>query len=765
MKSHRSEGRRTRIAAAIAGMLALAQGTCVMAQGDSEAPSQPLPSQVLPVVTVVGTAPLTGLGMALAEVPAAVQIVTAKEIDAQHPNTITAYLEKNMTSVTINSSQGNPYQPDVNYRGFTASPLLGTPQGLSVFQDGVRINEPFGDVVNWDLLAQSAIERIEVMPGSNPLFGLNTLGGAIAITTKNGRDNPGGSVEVEGGSFGRRSVVFEQGGHHGHFDYFVTANEEADRGWADHNPSRVKQLFGKAGYTDARSTVELSLTAADNQLQGTQTIPRSFLDNPRQAYTYPDENQNRAIMLNLSGKHDFSDALQFSGNVYYRHYNNDNVSSNVNGDYGSVDPATGSVDSVPAQNTRSVIAQDSYGFALQLGVTGKVTGMDNQLMAGVSGDFANARFTQYAQDAQFAADRQTIGTDGYRLQTDAATRNRNLAVFVTDTLSLTRTIALTASARYNHANVDIEDRSGVQSLLNGSHSFSRINPALGVTYNPAPWLTAYANYSEGTRAPTAIELACADPAAPCSLPNDFIADPALKPVVSRTFEAGARGTLSSAFRWSAALFRTDLHDDIAFVSSNGASTSTGYFQNVGTTRRQGLEINARAQTGPLAVSAGYTWLRATYKSTFVERSASNSSANAQGNIRVNSGDRIPGIPQNTLKLRLDYAATAKWNVGANMLYRSSIFARGDENNQDSNGRIAGYVIVDLDTTYQVTRQLQVFAHVNNLFDRRYADFGILGQNFFNGPGHSFSPDAATKEQFLGMGAPRGIWVGLRYAWK
>ncbi|OAJ53521.1 TonB-dependent receptor [Paraburkholderia ginsengiterrae] len=761
MKSHRDDCRRTRIAAAIAGMLAMAQSTCATAQSGPV----PVPAQVMPAVTVVGTAPLTGLGMPLTEVPAAVQIVSAKDIEAQHPNTITAYFEQNVTSVTLNSSQGNPYQPDVNYRGFTASPLLGTPQGLSVFQDGVRINEPFGDVVNWDLLAQSAIERIEVMPGSNPLFGLNTLGGAIAITTRNGRDNPGGSIEVEGGSFGRRSVVFTQGGQLGHFDYFVTANDEADQGWAEHNPSRVKQLFGKAGYTDARTTVELSLTAADNELQGTQTIPRSFLDNPRQAYTYPDENQNRAIMLNLSGKHDFSDALQASGNAYYRHYNNDNLSSNVNGDYGSIDPATGAIDTTPAQNVHSVISQESYGFALQLGVASKVAGMDNQLTAGVSGDFANTGFTQYSQDAQFSVDRQTVGTDGYTLHTDASTRNSNLSVFVTDTLSLTRTIALTASARYNHANVDIEDLSGMQPLLNGSHSFSRVNPALGVTYNPGSWLTAYANYSEGTRTPTAIELACADPAAPCSLPNDFIADPALKPVVSRTFEVGARGTLSSAIHWSAALFRTDLHDDIAFVSSNGASTSTGYFQNVGTTRRQGFEINARAQTGPLTVNAGYSYLRATYQSSFVEQSASNSSANAQGNITVHPGDHIPGIPENTLKLRLDYAASAKWNVGANILYRSSIFARGDENNQDGNGRIPGYAIVDLDTTYQVTKQLQLFAHVNNLFDKRYADFGVLGQNYFNGPGHSFSPGAVTNEQFLGMGAPRGVWVGLRYAWK
>ena len=95
--------------------------------------------------------------------------------------------EKNVQSVDINEAQGNPSQTDINYRGFTASPLLGTPQGLSVFLDGVRINEPFGDVVNWDLIPQAAISTIQLIPGSNPTFGLNTLGGAIAVTTKNGR--------------------------------------------------------------------------------------------------------------------------------------------------------------------------------------------------------------------------------------------------------------------------------------------------------------------------------------------------------------------------------------------------------------------------------------------------------------------------------------------------------------------------------------------------------------------------------------------------
>ncbi|MGS0743597.1 TonB-dependent receptor [Glaciimonas sp. GG7] len=688
--------------------------------------------QTLPDIVVIGTTPLSGLGLPLRDVAAAVQSVDGTAIARQHAGNITEFLEQNVNSVTINSAQGNPYQPDVNYRGFTASPLLGTPQGLSVFQDGVRINEPFGDVVNWDLLPQSAIANLQVMPGSNPVFGLNTLGGALAITTKNGRTNPGGQVELSGGSFGRKTLEVEQGGTVGNIDYFLTANDSLDHGWGDHNPSRVKQFFGKVGYQDADTTVSLSLTAADNDLQGTQTIPRSFLDNRRQAYTFPDENINRAQMLSLSASHFYNDKLQLSTNAYYRNYKNDNISSNVNGDF---DPTN--ANSPQANNTRSLIDQASYGFGAQLSYLGKLGAMDNHVVVGVAGDFANARFKQLAQDAQFENGRNTVGIDDFALRTDAKTHNSNLSVFASDTLALNEQWSLTGSGRYNSARVNISDQTGLQPLLNGKNTFSRFNPGAGLTYNPTEALTAYATYNEGMRTPTAIELACADPNAPCSLPNDFIADPALKPVIARTGEFGLRGKLGNATNWSASVFRTALDNDIQFISSSGASSSTGYFQNVGKTRRQGLEVAAHTQVGDLGVTMAYSYIDATYQTAFVEHSASNSSANSNGDITVNSGNKLPGIPQNTFKLRLDYSATPVWNVGTNVVYRSNIFARGDENNQDSNGKIPGYFMVNLDTTYSLTKQLQLFARVDNLFNKQYANFGVLGQNFFNGAGHTF----------------------------
>jgi outer membrane receptor protein involved in Fe transport len=266
------------------------------------------------------------------------------------------------------------------------------------------------------------------------------------------------------------------------------------------------------------------------------------------------------------------------------------------------------------------------------------------------------------------------------------------------------------------------------------------------------------------RTPTSIELACADPASPCSLPNDFVADPSLKPVISKTFEVGARGKIGTHTQWSAAAYSTTLDDDIQFISSNGAASTLGFFQNVGKTRRQGFELAGRTQWGPVGVGMSYSYVNATYRSTWTENSASNSSADGDGNITVKSGDRIPGIPANTVKMRLDFQALPRWTIGGNLTYRSNIFARGDENNQDVNGSIAGYFLIDLDTTYNVTKHFQVFGSIQNLLNKRYASFGILGQNFFNGPNHTFDGDSISNEQFLGLGAPRGFWVGARYSW-
>jgi len=742
----------------------LALGVCAcLAASAAIAADNPAEALELRQVEVIGTTPLPGLGTPLKDVPANVQVYGSKELGRQRQGNLAGFLENNPASVTANAAQGNPYQTDISFRGFTASPLVGVPQGLSVFQDGVRINEPFGDVVNWDLLPQSAIASIQLIPGSNPLFGLNTLGGALAIYTKSGSQYPGGSVELSGGSFGRRTLQFEQGGDSGPWDYYVTGNVSKDRGWAAHNPSRVSQFFGKVGYQTERDDVDISLTAADNRLEGTQTLPLSFMDDWRQAYTYPDTNKNQLAMVAVKGSHFLSADVLVSGNAYLRRYRNHNVSSNVNDNFGRIDPDTGAVNDVQALNDRSVIDQTGYGAALQLTVKQPLAGRRNQFVLGTSADFGRAHFTQDSQPAMFDASRGASPIGDFSPETDARTRSRNVALYVMDTLALDERWSVTASGRYNDAHVAIRDQSGTNPDLDGDHSFRRFNPALGLTFNPTAGLTVYASYNEGMRAPTAMELTCADPAAPCKLPNSFLADPPLKKVVAKTVEFGARGKRGDT-TWSASIYRTDLLDDIQFVSSGGA-INAGFFQNVGKTRRMGIELMAATKWGPLGISARYGLIDASYRSGFVEHSPANSSADADGDIVVAGGDRIPGIPRHTLRLRLDVQASDALSVGANLVANSPSRLRGDENNQDVHGAVPGYAIVNLDGTYRLAKNWELFGRVENVFNRRYSNFGVLGHNVFANPTRTFDPASQVAEPFLGIGAPRGAWVGLRHEWQ
>lgn len=714
---------------------------------------------VTETVEVVGTTPLPGLGTPIRDVPANVQVFSGKEIGQQRQSNLGDYLEQNPTSVTINSAQGNPFQSDINYRGFAASPVLGTPQGISVFQDGVRVNEPFGDGVNWDLIPQSALSSIQLIPGSNPAFGLNTLGGALALFTKNGRDNPGGQLEAYGGSFGRRGTTFEHGGKRESLDYFVTGNYLDDDGWAEHNPSTVRQFFGKLGWQGEKTDFDVALTTANNVLQGTQALPVSFYrEDIRQPYTYPDQNSNKLKFLSAKGTHFLTDDIVLGGNLYYRKYRNTNFSSNMNDDYDPVD--------APAQmlNDRAAIEQDSHGFGLQLTFIGQLAGRDNRLAVGTSGDFGKARYTQETQDAAITADRGAIGFGTYESETDAQTRNRYYGVFFSDTLNLNKEWTFSFSGRYNRARVTIADKSGTDPLLNGKHSFSRFNPAVGLNYAPGEWLTAYAAYNEGMRAPSPIELTCADPAAPCKLPNNFLADPPLKMVVSRTAETGMRGHLSTATHWSAAVYRTELTDDIQFINAGGSAINAGYFQNVGKTLRTGLELAFATRLNAWSTSARYSFVNATFESPFAVNSPNNSSADAAGAIQVRAGDRMPGIPRHSLKVRLQYDFGDRASLGTNIMYSSSVYARGDENNQDKGGRVPGYAVVNLDGRYVLGKGFELFGRVVNLFDRRYANFGVLGENLFAGPGKALDFDNPRSEQFRGPGVPRGGWVGIRYQW-
>ena len=740
----------------------LALPLCLAAAAPARA-DDPAAVAALQSVVVVGTTILPGQATPLNQVPANVQTLQGGAVAAPRATTLAQALDQGVSGVNVNDTAGNPYQVDVAFRGFTASPALGTPQGLSVFVDGVRVNEVFGDTVNWDLIPQGAIAQVSVIPGSNPVFGLNTLGGALNVTTRDGFEEDGGQLRAWGGAWGRRAVDIEAGGHDAHLAVFVAANALREDGWGEHDPSRVAQSFAKLGWRNAATRVDLAVTLAGTRLEGSQTLPLTWLGDERQAYSWPDYQTNRLAFASANASHRFSPGLLLEANAFHRSLHTHVLNSNVNDDFETAAPA--GPGNEPTGNAINDARQARSGVSAQLTATQPLAGHANHLAGGASFESGFTRFTQASQEA--GSSRDTSSTQPVTLDTALHARASAAGLYATDTLGLDARTFITVAARYNVAKVDLSDQLGT--ALNGHHAFRRLNPAIGATTNPTPDLTFYGAYNEGMRVPTPVELSCADPAAPCSLPNAFASDPALKPVISHNAEIGARGNAAAAWRWSLALFNTELHDDIQFISSGGGATSAGYFQNVGRTRRRGVELGLRGQAGAWTLAAHGSVVDATFRTPLVLNSPDNTAATpiacaACGDIQVRPGNRLPGIPRHTVKLRVDYAFGEAAGLGLALVAQGGSFARGDENNADARGRVPAFALVNLDAHLRLGAGWEAFASVDNLFDRRTSNFGTLGRNVFTGPGRTFDASGASwrSEQFRVAGAPRGAWLGLTW---
>ena len=706
-------------------------------------------------IEIIGTAPLPGIGTPLEQVPSNVQTFGARDLARQRTGGVAEFLNLNASSVSLNSPTGNGFQPDVSFRGFTASSLVGTPQGLSVFQDGVRINEAFADVVNWDLIPKNAVASMQLLPGSNPVFGLNTLGGALTINMKDGFAYPGAAASVSTGSFARTEVAAEVGGNDGMLGFFAAAEGIRDDGYRDHSSTRIQRLYARADIRLTNDQFNLGLSLADNHLEGTQALPLSMLDNPRQAYTWPDTTDNRLTFLNGNWLHAFAPDTVLAGNAYYRRITTSGVNSNVNGDYAPPEQPSEAFNLLTSETTRA------WGASLQLTLQRTLSGLPHQMVFGAAYDSGNSGFTQSGQPATFLANRDTIGTGDFELATNVTTKTRSAGFYFADTIALTPQWSLLLAGRYNAARVETQDLTGETPAINGSNSFRRFNPAMGLTWTASPQLNVFGGVNQGTRVPTPVELTCADPAAPCTLPNIFVADPPLKQVVATTYELGVRGRIGASSFYSAAIYRTDLADDIQFIGAGSGAVNAGYFQNVGNTRRQGLELTGGTTLGEVRLVARYSLLDATFQTGFVESSPNNSTADADGLIYVQPGNQLPTLPRNTFRLRADWSR-GPFAVGATLAAFDSQYARGNENNADPAGKVPGYAVVAVDASWNLTSEWQLFARVDNLFNRTFQNFGILGSNFFRGPGGTFDAGLAGPEAFRAPGAPFGAWIGIQY---
>ncbi len=802
-------------------------------------------------VDVVATTPLAGTDLATDQIAGPVQTATAADVANSGALDLADFMNRRLNGVYLNEMQGNPFQPDVNFRGYTASPLLGTPEGISVYVDGVRQNQPFGDVVSWDLIPKNAISEITLVPGSDPLFGLNTLGGALSVKTKDGVSNPGLAGTLTYGSSGRKAVDAEYGGGKATgFNWFLSGSGFHESGWRIDSPSDVRQGFAKLGWRTDKTDIALTTSYAYNTMIGNGLQDYRLLDqNYSSVYSIPDSTANRSPSFNITLRHTFSDQLTFSGNAFYRNIRTEGIDANFNTDVLGNDiyqptaqeqavlsaagytgfPASGAtIANTPfpkwsciaealqlgnpdgtcdGVNIFSKEVQNEYGFTGQFTwITSPKVGR-NQFAAGVT---LNRGSVDYTQNTGYAyvnpnytltsvpawQDGSTTDDNGNpvdsRVNLHGTTPNRSL--YFTDTLTLAKTLNLTVSGRYNMYSVNNMDRldpvPGPGSLT-ADYVFQRFNPSVGLTWSPIPSVNAYARYSQGSRAPTSIELGCADPANPCALPNALAADPPLQQVVTDTWEAGLRGKPEISFirnlNWNVGAFRAENKNDILFVSS--VILGTGYFQNFARTQREGFDADLNGRIGRATWGFDYTFLSATYQSTeTVDGSANNTSDSAlsgypglSGNIYIHPGNRIPLIPKQTGKAYLDFMITPKFVFDLNEVVISSSYARGNENNAYQAdgvyylgpGVSPGYAITNFHAHYDLTKRLQLAVQVDNIFDHHYytaaqlANTSLTAQGAFNAdpfPAYTTGPYAGSapvpSATFFTPGAPRRAWVEL-----
>jgi iron complex outermembrane recepter protein len=767
--------------------------------------------EALPTIEVVGVSPVAGSEIDIDKVPANVLTVgSAAFSHTKTPDLFQAMIQ-GIPFVSPSDQSGNPFQINLDYRGFTASPVQGTPQGIAVYQNGVRINEAYGDVVNWDLIPEMAINRMTLMP-NNPVFGLNAIGGALSVEMKNGFNYHGEEVEVRGGSFGRVGGGAQAGIQNGNYAAYVTADSVHDDGWRDFSSSsQVNRMYVDLGARGDQTEFHLQFTGADNRLGAVAATPIELLNQRWSAvYTWPQNTHLQVAFLEATASWKPSDTFSMQGIGYYRGFWQGHIDGNgtdgqpcdpggpfpgelcigdgvtpININHPTLDSISpgaflGEVD-------RNWTSTNSYGGSVQATSTGEVFGHANHLVVGLSVDHGHSQFTGTSELATIDQNLFVSGV-GVFIDQPAAdlspvsllAQNTYTGIYATDTFDITPLLSITAGGRFNIADLSLQDETGQSPLLTSSEQYQRLNPVIGLTYKFTSNVTAYAGYSEANRAPTPLELGCSDPAHPCMIDNFLIADPPLRQVVSHTYEAGLRGEISTGsaapvvtkeqgagatqkpglLTWSLGVFHTNTTNDIINVAS-AVVPMFGYFQNAAKTLREGVEAKAAYTWDRWTVSANYTFINAIYQTNLILQSPNDPFANADGLIFVLPGDHIPGIPNQRFKVSAEYQITDAWKFGGDLNVFGSQYLIHDDSNQ--NPKVPAYWVVNLHSSYQVTKNVEVFGLIQNLFNQHYDaagtffDTGGFNSNTFGGSNFLVLSDSRT---FL-PGMPFAVYGGVR----
>ncbi len=752
----------------------------------------PLASAPTTAATTPGTQQLGNVVVTTAvpvTVPSAVSNVTDTEIEREGTGSVQQALQQQVPGVIISDAAGNPLRAEVSFRGFDASPVSGRAQGLAVYQNGVRINEAFGDTVYWDVIPSNAIASMSVV-SNNPSFGLNALGGAVSILMKDGFSYQGAEIDLMGGSFGRRQVGVQAGAASDNAGIYVATEAIEDDGFRDFSDSEVKRFYGDVGLKGSFAEVHFNLTAAKNEFGVTTAAPVELLARDwSNTFTSPQVNSLEVLMPTLSASVKATDTLTVSGVGYYRRLKNSVVDGNLTeieeceepGNLGFLclketggeevvqdtngfaipDPGLDPLGSIERLNTDS----RSWGGALEAQEKARLFGRPNLFIAGLSYDHGRSNYTTSSELGEIGPKYVVQGSgiivggvdndpdEGDELAPrDLDAENTYWGLYFSNALDVTDELTVTVGGRYNYARIKLTDNTGEFPDLNATNRYERFNPMAGANYKLLPGLSLYGGYSESNRAPTAAELGCAEPDNPCLIESFLTDDPPLEQVVGRTAEIGLRGQgvyNGGQYTWGAGLFRTLASDDILPITEDNRI----FFVNAGDTLRQGVELSATYETRTWSVYGSYA---------FVDAMLDTCDDPSGECAFLEAGDRLPGIPRHRFKAGFDYWLTPKWKLGADLVAASNSPLFPNAAKEDDNpSLLAGYTRVDLHTSYDLNKNVQVYGLIKNLFDRRY---GLYGTYFeadevpdLDNPGDTFD-DPRTISPSMPFAAYGGVKI-------
>jgi iron complex outermembrane receptor protein len=754
-------------------LVALSTVACIAPVADA------LAQEVLEGIVIDIPAAPGGGAIAIEKVPGGVTTLDSDEIAKNTRSDVQNVLAKNVPGVLLVDAGGSNIRSQLDYRGFGAGSITGFPQGLAVYQNGIRVNEVFGDVVNWDMIPSNGISDITIVSG-NPVFGLNALGGGSVITMKDGFEFQGVEIEGKFGSFGYKEIGTQIGVESGPWALYFAGQHIDEDGWRDFSPAEVDRMYVDLGAKGSKVEAHFNLTWAKSSAGVVAATPEDLLNiGYERTFTSPQVTDLEVLMPSVNAKVEATETLTFSGLAYYRRLKSNVIDGNVLegescGEVQDENPGVGFERDFNRNNicseeiegnlisqlrdangnpvTQNAVGDDPYGVidridqfaeswggSLQAVEKSELFNRPNQFLVGVSYDKGSVNY-KTSSEVGSIGDRFVVNGSGITIAEPDDFTGRNVdieteyvGVYFTNTLDVTDALAITVGGRFNYANVDLVDLTGEFDGITSNHTFERFNPNVGATYKVMEGLTVFAGYSEANRAPTPAELACANPNNPCPVESFLTDDPPLDQVVSRTVEAGFRGKMTSTagdqrFDWGLGYFRTENEDDILFVSSG--TTGRGFFLNGGNTLRQGIEAKASySWNDKLSLYAGYSFIHATYQDAIELQSPSHPQGiPCSGDpgvtcINVRKGDQLSNVPQHRFKAGFEYMITQKWMFGADLIASGGQYHLGDEINVLP--KVGGYTRVDLKSTYQVTDEVQLFGIVNNVFDRRYGLFGTL----------------------------------------